>query len=553
MSNKRPRGLWKSRNDDRDAPLPGIAADFIEKFDARRDDDENDRPSKKPRRTKTTDEEHNGDVPMAAAEKATVDFDDWEDLKELYDQALERYQGDDSTEALPMLRGVLHECDRFLRFYPDPSILIMRRTANPGDSNPASPSASSSRANSPPFSPPEISGGDLPTAFHAIYGSALFMFGNIIARDTAFAKPGEPSEGSPYYLAALDVFEAGENLPCNTSREPGGEDWRMAISWGRTLVCLADETVTQEEAGRAHPSPGYSSFTAEPVWHRESPFSTQAARQPPVARRMSLIGSSPHDILVMAIDQFSRGMLHMPHRRSHRFPGVLGHCSPSSSESSSSSSSPGAAFPTLRPRLFREQDLPRPKILYTIATEVLAVSERLPSSEQRQTWSQWADGVFAQMQIEAAMVVRNEGEDDEDWESFATSYCRGRCWLIVGSARAEPLESALEKGDTSVLKSELGTEAREALSNSVKHFDRAKAYLLTRPLQATPPEALDGDIQILLAETLITLANLTTDPEEQEALFRRAEVEGGESVHLDDDLSSVNSDVDVALVSDSSP
>ena len=58
--------------------------------------------------------------------------------------------------------------------------------------------------------------------------------------------PREPTTPSPYWLAALDVFNAGDNLPCQTygndisSDATSADDWRVAIAWGRTLAATAN-------------------------------------------------------------------------------------------------------------------------------------------------------------------------------------------------------------------------------------------------------------------------------------------------------------------------
>ena len=77
--------------------------------------------------------------------------------------------------------------------------------------------------------------------------------GNLVAQDSSIVLPGEPDAPSTYWLAALDVFETGENLPSRIGGNnlDNAEDWRMAIVWGRTLVCLADEKVRQKMAASA--------------------------------------------------------------------------------------------------------------------------------------------------------------------------------------------------------------------------------------------------------------------------------------------------------------
>jgi len=275
--------------------------------------------------------------------------------------------------------------------------------------------------------PPPRKFPDLPTAFYALFGTALFLLGNLIAQDPSHALPGEPDAPCLYWLAALDVFETGENIPSRTSGQGcnTSQDWRMAIIWGRTLVCLADVAVTR--AIKAKDTTGVvESYADEPVWPPDSLFFTIAARRPPSTRRISLSWASAHDLMVLAMDQFSRGIFHMPHPQYH---------------------------PNVSPSSTSEQ-FSRPKELYTIASEVVGTAERLEDGEQRQYWAAWADSVFSQMKMEADMDV---------WRGPITQ-ARGRCWLIIGSARAEVIEANLEAGDMEVLRSEVAQDAREALT-----------------------------------------------------------------------------------------
>jgi len=287
------------------------------------------------------------------------------------------------------------------------------------------------------------------------------LFGNIIGQDPALALAGEPDNAVPYWLAALDVFETGENLPSRTSglaSRDSQEDWRMAIVWGRTLVCIADETLTRAANARQGDSgmgPGEESspeslaptayFCAdEPKWPPESPFSIIVSRRPPTTRRMSLSTATPNELMSLAIDQFSRGIFHMPHtRRSqpHGSPGETGSLSQV------------------------QESFSRAKELFTVASEVLLLSEKLDIPSERRNWASWADSVFNQMKTEA---------DLEAWRGPITR-ARGRCWLIVGSARAEELEAALEHGEFDVLQSEDAQDARDGLSTAISFFERAKS------------------------------------------------------------------------------
>ncbi|TCD71717.1 hypothetical protein EIP91_005483 [Steccherinum ochraceum] len=530
-----------------------------------------------------------------------MDWEDWENLKELFSKAAELCELDETAEALPLLRAVLRECHRMLTIHPDPSIIYMDAQNVRGSRSPVEAVTPTEerlhrdwgqdtleqavRSNQP--RPRRIRHGELPTAFHATFGIALFLMGNIIAQDPSLALPDEPSLPSTYWIGALDVFETGENLPCLLEGKGIGEiseDWRMAIAWGRTLVCLADEknlasiraeeekksqaesgrTQTLQEAWAAMNSSGGSPFSlSEPTWSKDSPFYSIAINRPPVTRRMSLYSASAHDIMVLATDQFSRGIFHMPHPHyssshnpSHlhtsaggaQSPPIYRHSSdspmfsppsdltpsPSTSSSTASGSTVTSYFHPISSsshyhhspshQSLRSQ-FSRPKELFTIASEVLGVAERLPSATHREYWAIWADSVFNQMKMEADIDV---------WRGPVTR-ARGRCWLVVGSARAEEMEDALERGDTSVLGSADAEEAREALSMAISFFERAKGSATVQPDEDTE------DISPLLTEALITLANLTQDENKREELYSRAQAEGGDEIVTELGIGSMSS------------
>ncbi|KAJ8457017.1 hypothetical protein ONZ45_g18486 [Pleurotus djamor] len=282
----------------------------------------------------------------------------------------------------------------------------------------------------------------------------------------------------------------------------------MAIVWGRTLVCIVDDALTRILKAKQSASPGTvptptstmsfaDLFSAEdPHWPQESPFYAIAARRPPITRRMTLSLSSPNDLMVLAMDQFSRGIFHMPHPQ----------------HTLASGNAP--AVPPLT------DSFSRAKELYTIASEVLNVAEKFENPSERQYWARWADSVFNQMKMEA---------DTDTWRGSIVR-ARGRCWLIVGSARAEEIEEALESGDLSVLQSEDAEEAREGLANAISFFERAKGSATS----SSDPET--QELQPLLAEALITLANLTSDENRREELYTRAQREAGDGLDLDQDM-----------------
>ncbi|CAA7265215.1 unnamed protein product [Cyclocybe aegerita] len=652
----------------------------------------------------------------AADRGPNCDLEDWEDLKELFAKAAEMYDTQEPAETIPLLRGVIHECHRFMKFYQDPSVLyatqpLPEKTAHTTTTGPEEKMIRDWMTNErPPLYPPRTSHKaaqtadpiiiapsdnekkckckDLPTAFHTIFGATLFFFGNLIAQDPSLALPGEPTLPTPYWLTALDVFEIGENLPIRVSGRgcpSAPEDWRMAIVWGRTLTCIADEVLSrqkqqmQEGRGASGPagqpssagssgswpssassstfsflplpaaafpsafpsgmpfpmmptpaSPGSNPGTPdEPAWPSESPFALIVSRRPPVSRPLSLATVTPHELLVLAQDQFSRGIFHMPHPQHHapgsnRYQRLWGLASASSSTKSSKNSTPLTTPTTTKPHppptassvsssstgttpstssSSSAASIPptafsRAKELYTIASEVLLISEKLFLPSERAEWAHWADGVFSQMRMEVEVA-----DVDDAWKGLIFA-ARGRCNLVIGSARAEGVEEAMEKEDAmgggGVLDSEEAQEAREVLADAVEFLDKARGVLRDRKererqgkegkdakdkdrdgegnvlmlsadadedadvelpaegalegeynvvcpssahqhqLHAHPePEdgeeeedADDRELRTLLAEALLTLANLTQNEAEQDALYARAKKEG---VVLDDE------------------
>ncbi|KAI0249667.1 hypothetical protein BJV78DRAFT_1129183 [Lactifluus subvellereus] len=441
----------------------------------------------------------------ASSCKDTYELKDWEELQETLARASGLYNDDDLLGSISLLRAVIHECHRFLRRFPDPSQFFSRpvpqrerdsRSPDPvigledrlWDDTRSSGLVDKWKTNIDRMSTDPIPDSDdqshrhheSPTALHAVLGIALFLFGNIIAQNTTLALSREPTTPSPYWLAALDVFDAGNNLPCHTggndsSDSAADDDWRVAIAWGRSLVSLA------YEATKSSPPPSPSPLAHSPSSPRShtqrypprSPLATIAAlRMPGTAHSRA----SAQELLTYAADQFARGIFHMPH------------------------SLPHAA---------------RPHELFTLASEVLAVAERLDDAEARRRWATWADAVFHQMHIEA---------DVDAWRA-RIAVARGRCWLAAGSARADEMEDALERDDVRVLQSKEAEDSRAALVMAISFFDRAKGSAST-----DSPETSLTDMQPLLAEALLSLANLTADVDAREALYARAQVEGGEAV-----------------------
>ncbi|KAI0682297.1 hypothetical protein BC835DRAFT_1400880 [Cytidiella melzeri] len=451
-----------------------------------------------------------------------TDLEDWQNLKALFVRASESYDSDETCEALPLLRAVIRECHRFMREHPDPSLVYADSR-----SRPSTALAPSTTKEQPPrdwtLAPPGLPTNlprstEPPTAFHTIFGTALMYMGSLIAQDPSSALPDEPATPPTYWLAALDVFETGENLQSALGSSGGGlvkqthkEDWRLAVSWGRALVLLSEEKIDSTPSVKKAIGGGLLFGVVEPRWPPTSPFHAIASSRPPVTRRMSLAGASAHDVMVLAMDQFSRGIFHMPHP-SYQYPAATAADDWENEDAVFSHSH--SQMPGVREN---EERFSRPKELFTIGSDVLGVAERMEKAAQREYWAVQADSVFNQMKMEAAHM----GE----WR-MAVNMARGRCWLVVGEARAEEMERRLEDGDESVLRGTEAEEARESLAMAVTFFERAKGSATAKP----NPE-LDV-LSPLLAEALLTLANLTVDENTREELYARAQVEGGDTIEL---------------------
>lgn len=74
-------------------------------------------------------------------------------------------------------------------------------------------------------------------------------------------------------------------------------------------------------------------------------------------------------------------------------------------------------------------------MLFTLASEVLTVTERLGGAEARR-WAKWADEVFLQMYLEADVAA---------WRA-RVGIARGRCSLVTGIAHADEVEMFLGTG-----------------------------------------------------------------------------------------------------------
>jgi len=342
-------------------------------------------------------------------------------------------------------------------------------------------------------------------------GSTLFFFGNLIAACPHLALSDESSIPVPYWIAALDVFEGGENLPsrfdgyiANTYKmsdlpddytPPPREDWRMGVMWGRTLVALATEMVDRYRRDPPPPPPVtfLSPFPTntdylktgtiwddEPRWPRDSLFGLINARRPPITRQMLLVNVKPHGLLQIAADHLYRGIFHMPH---------------------SSSTSRNMVTPPFS----------RSKSLYEIADEVLLLAEKLPDPQERKEWASYASSVFSQILVPRSYRIHGKSTatalgsttsvDTNDPRSSIPqgllAKARGRACLVIGSTIAEEIEESMDRGSEEaigpLLQSEEAQEARDALLQAVNLFKEARMYVIDDlPYDEQEPEGEDS-------------------------------------------------------------
>ncbi|KAG6334896.1 hypothetical protein ID866_4190 [Astraeus odoratus] len=333
---------------------------------------------------------------------AGFSYEDWLALKTLFAKVVKLVNDveNEGRQVVALIRAVIHQCHRALVSHldmivgvpednenqpskvlksPDQQLLrhLEQQKTNPTTPQQAWAAACESNSRTTEYL----------CALHAILGTALFLFGKIIDKNPFLALEGEPTAALPYWLFALDVFESGYNLPTRTNASYSHrEHWLLAVSDSRVLIALIGQFITEEENKRSTTE----LFTADSKWARNSPLGTIGAMRPPPTQRMALSLMSLNELMVIATDQFMRGILYMPHHDSTEF---------------SSFSRAGE--------------------LLTISTEVLDVLERLPSSTERQHWVLWVQSVLNLVKPE----MSTEGQHER------CNMARARCHLLL---RAEP-------------------------------------------------------------------------------------------------------------------
>jgi hypothetical protein len=351
-----------------------------------------------------------------------------------------------------------------------------------------------------------------------LFGTTLLFFGNCISSHPEHAEPGEPPSGIPFWIAALDIFETGENSPGrfsgNTSTSTYGgsvfwdrvvsprEDWLMAIMWGRTLVALADAMLERNKLNPPPPKPQHfpspfpvntdylktgTIWDEEPEWPVESPLGVIVNRRPPISRRMALGDATPHEILQLARDHITRGMFRMPRHGASPF-------LPPDSEH------PAAPLFT------------RTRILYDTGYPILLAAEQLNDYDERKEWFSYAESIFYQIRLASP---RHDSQVHErasfpplsgsrpDVSSVPESISdgeietvHGRAWVLIGSSIAEDLEGTMEDDNDdetaqiSPVRQQKAAEARNALHRGIDLVQNAISRIKDEP----SPVEEEGDV-----------------------------------------------------------
>ncbi|KIJ65437.1 hypothetical protein HYDPIDRAFT_27444 [Hydnomerulius pinastri MD-312] len=338
--------------------------------------------------------------------QADFSYDDWLGLQALFANALKLFNEgepeDEGRGAIALVRGVIHQCHRSLVSNQNAGLIDdevsggVVRGLSPGslDEAVSNNTALECIIALSPRTRVVTENKKLPertqylTALHAILGTSIFFFGRLIGKNPSLALPGEPATSLPYWLSALDVFETGYNLPGRTSGAYSlGEDWLLATSGSRALLAVIGLLLAGERSQHS----AMNLFMSNCKWPANSPLGTIAAQRPPATHRMALSLMSPNELMLVAADQFLRGILHMPHNHTAYFP----HFS-------------------------------RANELLTIATEVLEVVEQFPLASERQHWASWAQSILNLIKPEMATEAQLE----------LCQLARNRCRSLVGSHKA---------------------------------------------------------------------------------------------------------------------
>ncbi|RXW14209.1 hypothetical protein EST38_g11645 [Candolleomyces aberdarensis] len=177
---------------------------------------------------------------LPVEDPVSVTYEDWEDLKEVWTRCLEVVDVEEPEDVLPLLRGIIHECSRFLQSGEDLSALILNGKTISVDPDSIASAATTTAATT---NATTHIGGLTSSAGQSILGQSATK---------------------------------GLNMK---------EDWQMAITWGRTIVSLAEDLLERQQILEEKQKDIFSQHESESSSSRYSyPYlSTGSAEENPAA------------------------------------------------------------------------------------------------------------------------------------------------------------------------------------------------------------------------------------------------------------------------------
>ncbi|CAE6415815.1 unnamed protein product [Rhizoctonia solani] len=155
-----------------------------------------------------------------------IKIQDWQDLDELFENALDAFYGPNWTSAIPLIRGVLHECARLVSVYNDPTMIYSPLKGEVSISSEQTPAS----------------------AFFTIYASAWFLMSTLARSDSKLLAEDEPKDPLEYILSALAACEKGQQA-LDVRKQP--KAWDLEFIFGRALVAAAQNLADSEDEYQA--------------------------------------------------------------------------------------------------------------------------------------------------------------------------------------------------------------------------------------------------------------------------------------------------------------
>ncbi|CED84150.1 Negative regulator of Ofd1/Enhancer of translation termination 1 [Phaffia rhodozyma] len=497
----------------------------------------------------------------------------WEDLKELWENAMDEFEGSEPASAVPLLRGLIFECDRIVRNSPDPNRPLQSSSANstlnqnennsdqarwdlsvPSNVSVTQVGSTGRSSNTIKEHPGPLHPGQaLSTfSFFHIYGTTLLTLADIFDQVPDLADPSEPSpviinaKSIDFFEKALQGYqdefaESEPRSPILVGEGRIASDWRLEIAWGRALVRLArqkledgdEEELPKErvqsinpnaKAGKAKGLMKSKKRTREPEPEPE-PASASASAFPTVLAKTPVSLLSPRQLLTQAADHFQLGILLMPRPSPSATPSPV-------EPIKTPFRDPVTSF---QPTLTSHQRL---KNILEIATSVSPLVEKFSDQKERVRWATWTGGIFDQLEMEASPLLASlkDGADEqkEDWK-FEVALGKGGLWLGLGSRLSEEFETSVEESEEqdeaqAELNESRRKEARELLQKALGYLQQGRKIRprITIVQDCGKEEDEEDEIGPLLVEGYLTLSGLvdSDDDEEIERLEGLARNEG---------------------------